>query len=93
MSHENVVMRGIETRKSLIRVWLAVSAVWVAFWLLTATTVFAAAATRNPFVEEFGIFSAIVLTPPLALLAIGVFVRFLVEAFSGRSHAGRSRAA
>jgi len=37
MSHENVVRRGTETRKSLIRVWLAVSAIWVAFWLLTAT--------------------------------------------------------
>ena len=93
MSNENVVMRGTETRKSLIRVWLAVSAVWVAFWLLTATTVLAAATTRNPFIDEFGIFSAIVLTPPLALLVIGASVRFLVEAFSGRSHAGRSPAA
>jgi len=93
MSHENVAMGGTETRKSLIRVWLAVSAVWVAFWLLTATTVFAAATTRNPFVEEFGTFSAIVLTPPLALLAIGIFARLLVEAFSRRSHAGRFPAA
>jgi hypothetical protein len=93
MSHENVAAAGIETRQSLIRVWLAVSAVWVAFWLLTATTVFAAAATRNPFVEQLGTFSAIVLIPPIALLAIGVLARFLVEAFSARSQTRRFPAA
>ena len=82
MSHENVAVGGIETRKSLIRVWMAVSAVWVAFWLLTAATVVAAAAGRNPLAGELEIFLAIVLTPPLALLAIGTFVRCLVEAFS-----------
>jgi hypothetical protein len=78
------VASGVETRKSLIRIWLAISAVWVSFWLLTATTVFAAAATLNPFIEEFGLFSAIVLTPPIALLAIGALGRFLVEALSSQ---------
>jgi hypothetical protein len=86
MSNEQV-MAERETRKSLIRVWLAISAVWVAFWLLIATTVLAAAATRNPFVAQLPIFSIIVLAPPLALLGIGAAARFFLEVCSRRSHA------
>jgi hypothetical protein len=82
MSNANV-MGGSEARKSLIRVWLAVSATWVAFWLLIATTAFAASA-GTPLVNDLGIFSLIILTPPLALLGLGASTRFLFETFSRR---------
>ena len=86
MWKRNVVAAGGETRQSLIRVWLAISAVWVAFWLMIATTVFATSA-RAAFVEELALFSLIVLAPPLLLLAIGATARLLFEAFFRRAGA------
>lgn len=85
MSNANMIVGGGETRKSLLRVWLAISATWVAFWLLIAATVFVAATTiRDPFLEQLPTFSVIVLLPPLALLAIGALGRLAVESFGRR---------
>ena len=86
MSKRNVVAAGGETRQSLIRVWLVISAVWVAFWLMIATTMLAASG-RGPFAEELSLFSLIVLAPPFFLLAIGASARLLFEALSHRAGA------
>ena len=83
------VAAGSQTRQSMIRVWMALSAVWVAFWLVIAAIIFAAVDIRQPLADELGTFSVIVLTPPLALLAVGAAVRWAFEALS-RAAAPRS---
>ena len=73
---------GSEARQSMIRVWLALSAVWVAFWLLIAGIVLAAVEMQYPLAEELGSFASIVLVPPLALLGLGAIVRWTFELLS-----------
>ena len=70
---------GADARHSMIRVWLALSAVWVAFWLLIAGIVVATVAVEYPLAEELGPFSSIVLIPPFALLGLGAIVRWTFE--------------
>ena len=80
MSYTSADAAGGETRQSMIRVWMALSAVWVGFWLLIAALVLATVELRYPLSDELGPFSAIVLTPPLALFALGVTLRWVFEA-------------
>jgi hypothetical protein len=63
----------------MIRVWMALSAVWVAFWLLIAAIVFATVRVRYSIFEELGPFALIVLTPPVALLGVGAVVQLGLE--------------
>ena len=85
MSDTTAGAAGLEARQSMIRVWMALSAVWVGFWLLIAAIVLATVEMRYPLAHELGPFSAIVLTPPLALFIIGVTARlicgYLIRAF------------
>lgn len=74
-----------DTRQSMIRVWMALSAVWVAFWLLIAVIVLATVEMRYPLADEVGLFPLIVLTPPLALLGLGALARYSFEILSGTS--------
>ena len=90
MSDTSLAAAGVDTRQSMIRVWMALSAVWVAFWLLIAGIVFASVDMRNPFADELGPFSLIVLTPPLALLALGALARWTFEALTRTMRAQRS---
>ena len=85
MSESAVTTAGAETRQSMIRVWLAISAVWVAFWLLIAAVIVAAMQMGSPFDADLNIFALIVLTPPLALLALGVSARLLFEFLARRA--------
>jgi len=80
MLKASVKVTGIETRQSLVRVWMAISAVWIAFWLLIATTAFAAAEAQRSFSEDLPTFAFIVIAPPLALLLLGVIGRSMFEA-------------
>jgi hypothetical protein len=75
---DDVNHHALETRRSLVRVWLAISAVWVAFWLLMAAA--AAAQLENPFVTQARLFSLIVALPPAALLLTGFVGRVLIHA-------------
>ncbi len=68
-----------ETRQSMLRVWMALSAVWVAFWLIIAGIMLTAFEPYDPFIVQLGIFAFIVATPPFVLLAIGATVRWLFE--------------
>lgn len=69
----------LEARQSMIRVWLAISAVWVAFWLIVAALVLATFEPYNPAIVQLGIFSLIVATPPFALFAVGAVSRWIFE--------------
>ena len=77
------VSRG-ESRQSMIRVWMAMSAVWVAFWLLITALFLGTIDPRNPLDENISSFAAIILTPPLALLAFGALGRWTFEKVAQR---------
>ena len=88
----NVTMAGTETtRQSMMRVWLAISAVWVVFWLLIALIVLAAVGSRNPFVEDAGLFALIIVLPPAGLLAAGAILRLLIDCLTRIAGAARAR--
>ena len=91
MSDTSVAAAGVETRQCMIRVWMALSAVWVAFWLLIAGLVFATVEIRQPFADDLGSFSAIVLTPPLALLILGATLRWAFEQLTRPARASTLR--
>jgi hypothetical protein len=80
MSESEVGFNASETRRSLLRVWLAISAVWVTFWLLIAGVAVAAVHMRSPLMGQLDAFSLIVTIPPLALLAAGVIGLLLFNA-------------
>lgn len=94
MSNTSVGTAGVETRQSMLRVWMALSAVWVGFWLLIAAIVLATVGTRYPLPEELAPFSVIVFTPPLSLLGLGITIRWVFEALTRRrrdtDHEGRA---
>lgn len=68
-----------ETRQAMMRVWMAISAIWVAFWLSMAALIAVAAEMTVPLAGELGLFALIILTPPLALLAVGTALRCAFE--------------
>jgi hypothetical protein len=80
MSEASVSAAGAETRQSMIRVWLAISAVWVAFWLMIALIALATVEVRFSLAPELGPFSLIVLLPPLALFGVGAVGRWILDA-------------
>ena len=71
----------VEARQAMMRVWMAISAVWVAFWLCMAGLTFVSAEMTIALANQLQLFALIVLAPPLALLAIGAALRWLVEGF------------
>ena len=68
----------IEARQSMMRVWMAISAVWVAFWLCMAGLTFVTAEMTNALSNQLRLFTLIVLVPPMALFAIGAVLRWFV---------------
>ena len=80
MSDASMKAAGMEARQSLVRVWMAISAVWVTFWLLIATTAFAAAEVHPSFADDLPTFAFIVVAPPLGLLLLVVIGRSMFEA-------------
>ena len=70
-----------EARQAMMRVWMAISAVWVAFWLCMAGLTFVTAEMTIALSNQLQLFALIVIAPPLALLAIGATFRWLVEGF------------
>jgi hypothetical protein len=82
MSDASVRANGGEARQSLIRFWMAISAVWLAFWLLIAGIFFLNVDIPYIFSAEIVPFTLIVLTPPAALLAIGILGCWAFQAFA-----------
>jgi hypothetical protein len=67
---------------------MAISAVWVAFWLLIAATAAATARMQYPLTTQLNTFSLIVAMPPAALLIAGAIGRWLFKAVDRRGRPG-----
>jgi hypothetical protein len=67
---------GVETRQAMLRVWMAISAVWVVFWLSIATVIaLTSEALASPLLERLDIIGLIVVAPPFLFLTFGVLLR------------------
>ena len=78
MSDTSMTVAGGETRQAMIRVWMAISAIWVSFWLAIALVALGAG-VANPFADRLSLFALIVMTPPLVLLVLGAGGRLVFE--------------
>ena len=76
MSDASVRADLSDARQCLIRFWMAISAVWLTFWLLIGGVVLLTVEIPSAYSAELGSFALIVLAPPLALLAIGTIGTF-----------------
>jgi hypothetical protein len=86
---------AIDARQGMLRVWLVISGVWVAFWLAIAAIVVFTVEMRASLASELGLYSVIVFAPPLALLGIGALCRWVFETvrkYRGTHHVPKSRA-
>ncbi len=66
-----------ETSQSMLRVWMAISAVWIAFWLLIVAIVLATVNSGGPIAWQLPPFAGILLLPPLGLLTVGMLGRWV----------------
>jgi hypothetical protein len=82
MSDVTIETAGGETRIAMLRVWMAISAVWVAFWISLVVIIALAGWLTNPLLEQLHLIALIVAAPPLALLALGTISRCIFEAVS-----------
>jgi hypothetical protein len=80
MSDANVAVAAGETRQAMIRVWMAISAIWIAFWLAIAALVMMTGEIADPLASQFQLFALIVMLPPIVLLTIGAMARWTFEA-------------
>lgn len=78
MSDTSMTIAGGETRQAMVRVWMAISGIWVAFWLGIALVALSAG-VANPFADRISLYALIVMTPPLVLFVLGAGVRLAVE--------------
>lgn len=84
MSNAGVAIAGLEARQAMIRVWMAISATWVAFWISIATLIVATGEMTDPGAAQFRLFALIVIAPPLVLLTVGALFRLGFELFFRR---------
>jgi hypothetical protein len=85
MSETSMTVTGGDARQAMIRVWMAISAVWVTFWLGLALVALSAG-VANSFNQRFSLFALIVMIPPLILLVLGAGGRLAFEfLFRGRT--------
>ena len=79
MSNTSVAIAEGETRQAMIRVWMAISAIWVFFWLCIAALILGTGEMSGPLTSQLRLFALIVLTPPVALLTLGALCRCAFE--------------
>jgi hypothetical protein len=79
MSNTSVALAEGETRQAMIRVWMAISAIWVFFWLCIAALILLTGEMSGPLTSQLRLFSLIVLTPPVALFTFGAVFRCAFE--------------
>ena len=89
--NSGVAVAAGETRQAMMRVWMAISAIWVAFWLCMAGLIAVTAEMTVPLAGKLGLFALIVLTPPVALLAIGAALRCAFEMLFSKPQTVTSR--
>jgi hypothetical protein len=85
MSETTAAVAEGETRQAMIRVWMAISAIWVAFWLCIVALIAATGEMAGPPASQFRLFALIVMTPPVVLLAFGALFRWAFEALFRKS--------
>lgn len=91
MSNTSVAVAAGETRQAMVRVWMAISAIWVTFWLCLAALIIVASGMTVPLDNQLGLFALIVMTPPLVLFAVGAAFRWVFETlFRNRRFPGRA---
>ena len=79
MSETSVALAEGETRHAMIRVWMAISAIWVAFWLCIAALVAVTSEMSGPLMSQLRLFALIVMMPPVVLFALGAAFRWVFE--------------
>ena len=79
MSNTSVAIAEGETRQAMIRVWMAISAIWVFFWLSIAALILLTGEMSGPWTSQLRLFALIVLTPPVTLLTFGALFRCAFE--------------
>jgi uncharacterized SAM-binding protein YcdF (DUF218 family) len=79
MSNAGVAIAGLEARQAMIRVWMAISAIWVAFWISMASLIAMTGEMSDPAAAQLRLFALIVIVPPVVLLAVGALFRFGFE--------------
>lgn len=84
MSDATIETAGVETRQAMLRVWMAISAVWIAFWISIAGITVATGWMSHPFFSPLSLMALIIVAPPLVLLAIGTISRLIFETTFGR---------
>ena len=88
MSNAGVAVAGLETRQAMIRVWMAISGIWVAFWIsIAAMIVITGGEMGDAMPAQLRLFAIIVLAPPVVLLAVGVLFLLGFEFFRRRDNA------
>lgn len=78
MSETSMTVAGGDSRQAMIRVWMAISAIWVAFWLGIALVALGMGVATS-FTDQLRLFALIVMTPPLVLLVLGAAARLAFE--------------
>ena len=71
-----------DARQCMIRFWMAISAVWLTFWLLIGGIVLVTVKIPYAFSPELGSFALIVILPPAALLAVGIIGSWASQSFA-----------
>jgi hypothetical protein len=80
MSETSLAIAAGESRQAMIRVWMAISSIWVAFWLCIAALIMVTGEMAGPLTGELRLFALIIMTPPFVLLALGALFRWAFEA-------------
>ncbi len=76
MSDVTVSVGGGDARQSMIRVWMAISAIWIAFWILIAAMVLATFGLSYSPGSQLQPYVLILALPPAALLVTMMFCRW-----------------
>lgn len=84
MSNAGVAVAGLESRQAMIRVWMAISATWVAFWISIAALIVVTGEMTDPGLAQLRLFALIVIAPPVTLLVLGTLFRLGFEFFFRR---------
>ena len=82
MSDASVRAEISDARQCMIRFWMAISAVWLTFWLLIGGIVLVTVEIPYAFTPELKSFALIVVAPPAALLAIGIVGSWASQSFA-----------
>ena len=82
MSEAGVRAEISDARQCMFRFWMAISAVWLTFWLLIGGIALLIVEIPYALSPELGSFVLIVIAPPAALLLIGIIGSWASQSFA-----------